>query len=546
MKLARLEAENYQKLTVIDISLTDGLNEISGPNGSGKSSLIDAILACLKGPDYMSEDPVRHGTEQSIIRTHLKGDNDSYLIATRIIRPDRKTDLRLETPEGARFGQPATHLKQLISDHMLDPLEFIELKDADQMRALEGFAPGFKFEENRQKRKGAFDKRTEVKRDLARERAAAGSIAVPAGTPEHPIDVAEISAKVEQAVKANADIDSRRQRRETAQARIAQLREEAISADDAIQKDYEIIRVRAAEEIEVVTHQIKQLEAQIAALNARKDDICARRNSDFAANEAAHLAKAREKNLEADAIANKLAEADALPEKTPDEEIAGWRATIQQAAKTNENVALLKRQREHVKAADGWAEEVVRLEAILEACDKAEQEAIQLAKLPVEGLGFGDGFITYKGVRFSQLSTAEKLRVAFALIVAKNPKVRICWIRDASLLDDNSLKIVEALAVEFDVQVLLETVRPNSGNAILMQDGHVAGQELEPRLTAPKVAPTATKATRQSVVEDSNTPAKSPIDDAPQFDLQQTDQPKAAPRARRRFVGPDGAKGEEK
>ena len=77
------------------------------------------------------------------------------------------------------------------------------------------------------------------------------------------------------------------------------------------------------------------------------------------------------------------------------------------------------------------------------------------------------------GVPFEQASTALKLKCGVAIAVAKNPKLRLVWIRDASLLDDKSYGQVEQLAKEFDAQLLLETVRPIGSDAIVLEDGQL-------------------------------------------------------------------------
>jgi len=68
---------------------------------------------------------------------------------------------------------------------------------------------------------------------------------------------------------------------------------------------------------------------------------------------------------------------------------------------------------------------------------------------------------------------AEKLTVALAYTVKRNPDLRLAWIRDASLLDDEAFACVERLAEEFDCDVLLETVRPIGKNAVVLEDGRV-------------------------------------------------------------------------
>jgi len=76
-----------------------------------------------------------------------------------------------------------------------------------------------------------------------------------------------------------------------------------------------------------------------------------------------------------------------------------------------------------------------------------KREAVASAKLPVDGIEFGDGEIMFKGVPFSQASDAERLTVSIAIAMAMNPKLRVIRVRDGSLLDDGSMAILAQMAI---------------------------------------------------------------------------------------------------
>lgn len=461
MRLTRLQCEQFKKLTAIDIAFGDHVTEISGANGAGKSSTLDSIYVALKGLDVAPDDPIRHGSDYCTIRTHLKGDDNSVLLVTRRFREGKEgktaSDLVLETPDGARFTSPQTHLNKLISDHMLDPLEFIDMKDEAQFDVLRSFVPGFDFAKNEQLRKGAYDSRTDVNRDQKKAQAAADAIDILGKAPGERTDEAELTAELQSAGEKNLDIERRKANRENAANRVRQLR----ASITATQADCDGHVADIQREIEELTALIetkrRQAAESIAASTAEADDLQAKLDA----------AEALPDTVDAAAITAKLNEA-----RKANRLIDDWET--QRARRAN-----------HRRDADALAKESEALTAKITELEHAKQEAIQKAALPVDGLGFGDGFITLNGVRFSQASTAEKLRTAFAISIAKRPKLRLCWIRDASLLDDASLKIVEQLAREFDVQVLLETVRPNSSNAIVLEDGHVKGAEVPAPIDAP-------------------------------------------------------------
>ena len=117
--------------------------------------------------------------------------------------------------------------------------------------------------------------------------------------------------------------------------------------------------------------------------------------------------------------------------------------------------------------------------------------------MPVEGLGvdFDDdgAHVMFNGVPFEQASTAEKLRVSTAIAMAANPELRVLRISDGSLLDDKSMAILTEFAGKHDFQLWIELVRPNETTGIILEDGAIVGQTVEPReRKAPKAKAEAT------------------------------------------------------
>lgn len=466
MRITRLEAENFMKLEAIDIKFDERVTEFAGRNGSGKTTLFLAIKCTLEGKDALPDDPIRHGADRSFIRTHLAGDgpDGGLLVTCRLRKSDDGEvirDLVLETPEGARFPSPQTHLKKLISEHLLDPLHFIEEMDAKQQYdTLRSFVPDFDFAKNEQMRKGAFEQRTDIGRDLDREQKAADAIDVLDKAPGERVDEAALTADLEAAGTKNLDIERRRTNRESATARVSKLRSDA--------------EQRAAQS----TRQVLDLNRQIEELKAKiADEEYAARNECKALTD------------EADELQRKLDAAEPLPQEI---DAATITAKLTEARRVNRLIEDWETQRArkvaHQREAARLSREYDALTSRIVEYDQAKKDAIQKATLPIDGLGFGDGFITLNGVPFKQASKGEQMRTAFALCVAKRPHLPFCWIRDASLLDEDSLKLVYQLAEQYDAQLLLEFVRPNSSNAIVIEEGRVAGVELPPSKIAPPKA----------------------------------------------------------
>lgn len=112
--------------------------------------------------------------------------------------------------------------------------------------------------------------------------------------------------------------------------------------------------------------------------------------------------------------------------------------------------------------------------------DATQARALAESKLPVDGLAFdGDG-ISLHGVPLSQASSAEQLRVSVALALAQSPGLRVCIIRDGSLLDADSLALVAQMAHEAGAQVWMERVGDGEEVSVVIEDGRVLDDRMGP------------------------------------------------------------------
>jgi hypothetical protein len=111
------------------------------------------------------------------------------------------------------------------------------------------------------------------------------------------------------------------------------------------------------------------------------------------------------------------------------------------------------------------------LTATIEAIDAQKAAALAAATFPVDGLGFGEGGVTFGGVPFTQASSAEQIRVSLAMAMALNPRLRVIRILDGSLLDTESMELIAAAAAEHDFQCWIERVEDDSEAAVVIEDG---------------------------------------------------------------------------
>lgn len=114
------------------------------------------------------------------------------------------------------------------------------------------------------------------------------------------------------------------------------------------------------------------------------------------------------------------------------------------------------------------------LTAKLDEIAKTKADGLASASFPVDGLGFTEDGVTYQGVPFKQASSAEQIRVSMAMAIALNPKLKVIRIQDGSLLDSDSLALIEETAQEHGYQIWLEVVGDDIEDAYTIIDGEVA------------------------------------------------------------------------
>lgn len=191
-------------------------------------------------------------------------------------------------------------------------------------------------------------------------------------------------------------------------------------------------------------------------------------------NESQYKVQELERQLEAakDHLAKVTEMVGNLSDYTAD--LEQLRAQIDGAEETNR---LVRKAQERASLSERHAltfDHASKLTEKISKIDTEKAEMLASASFPVDGLGFDEEGVTYNGVPFKQASTAEQIRVSMAMAIALNPELRVIRITDGSLLDVNSLALVEEMARENDYQVWIEVVGEGPEGAYTIVDGEVA------------------------------------------------------------------------
>lgn len=398
--------------------------KITGANASGKSSALDAIGLALLGARGGPSAPVRTGTERGVVRLDL---GEFWVTRQWAEGADPKGEMWIEAKDGKRYGTPQKVLDAIMGKISFDPLAFTRMDtepQANELRKLLDIdepltALRVEYETN-------YATRKEETRELNTIKAQRAGIQYPGDLPAKRRNIDAMMEDLARVAEYNIEIDREAMRREQAAAEANRL----IAACDTR------------------TERIKKLQDEIDMLTF--DNDC-----DLSTLRAMTEEKGKWKQLPAPKDASALSE-----------EINTARA-VNAAIESRERAERMDREIE------AKAETVAKLNRAIDDNRQAALDLIAGAKYPVPGLGFNEGEVTFNGLPFSQASNAEQIKVSIAIAMMGNPKLRVMRIKDGSLLDDDSMKVVEQMAESHDYQVWIEVVDTTGEMGVYLVDGEI-------------------------------------------------------------------------
>lgn len=474
LKIVSLDVQNVKRIKAVHIEPNGSVVILNGNNGHGKSSVLDAIMMALAGGKSIPGVPLRQGEKKGSARLDL-GD----VVVTRTFTESGGGTLKVEAKVGGAvtsIQSPQAWLDAKIGSLSFNPLEFLNLKgqkQADMLRDLVGIDTS----DLDTRRADLYESRTEQNREAKAARITAESMPFYADAPEVEISMEQVRANCQH---EQDKIDSKA-------AEAAALRDQIREADNA---DAEFARWTEASRAELNTLKAEDANAQTAlheateALKAAELALAVAREKSSAASKRfderldALKVESQGKKDALEAERKRLEERRIAVDALPDGDTAGIVAAIEKASEINRRVKANMYRADAMNRADQLAEGANALTAQIDAIDREREAMIAAAKFPVAGLGIDpSGVVTFNGVPLDQASQAEKIRVSMAVALALNPALRLVLIRDASLLDPESMELVVEMAKDAGAQVWLERVGTGDVGAVIIEDGSIKENE---------------------------------------------------------------------
>jgi DNA repair exonuclease SbcCD ATPase subunit len=429
MKLTRLEILDFKRISAVAIDADTG-NPIvlTGDNGQGKSSCLDAIeWALTRGG---ADRPIRNGAESATVALTLSdGISRTYTVKRKAKGANAYLDITAE--DGSKMPSPQKFLDGLVGSLAFDPEAFTRLKPKEQADALR-IAVGLDTSDLDDAYKTAYAQRTEANRAKDNAEKLFKGCPVVAGTPREKQNAADLIT----------DRDKLIAELKTAEAANELLQE----TGDAIVETQQLIM---------------ELEVKLQTATAR----LAKLQQDSTQQEASYTtrkAATADHEQKIEAITTAIRNIDGVNSEID----AHNRALEDRKAKEDAYRATLKRYTD--------------LDAEVKRVQAEKETRIAAAKFPVPGLAIEDDAVLVNDVPFSDLNTAERIKVSCLIAMSQNPALKVIFVREGALVSRANLAVLADLAEKHGMQVFIEVFSETPhDDSLHIEDGaitHINGQ----------------------------------------------------------------------
>ena len=417
VKITSFEAENVKRIKAVQFTPSeDGLTIIGGKNANGKTSILDGIVYALGGEKYR---PKNFNREGSAVPGKIRIELSNGLI---VERSGKNASLKVTDPSGRKGGQRL--LNEFIEPLALNLPKFLNASDKEKGETLlQIIGVGEELAELDKKENFIYSERTLVGRDADKKSKLAEALEYYPDAPEELVSASDLIKQQQEILARNGENQRKRDR---------------------------------VKEITFEKHRIfdeaQRLENQIAELTARLEE----------------RKKAYEKTAEDEAIAMK----DAA--QLEDENTAEIEESIANIEEINRRVRANFTKANAVDEAEQLRNEYDKMTGELEAVRSQRKALLDSADLPLEGLSVSEGALVYKGQQWSDMSSAEQLIVATAIVRKLNPECGFVLMDKLEQMDTDTLAEFGKWLEAEGLQVIATRVSTGDECSIIIEDGTIA------------------------------------------------------------------------
>ena len=412
LKIIELRGENFKKIKAIVIRPDDDLVLLTGKNDQGKSSAIDLIIAMLCGKNTkMIPQPIRKG------QTHADGRMDLGKFIVTVKWTEKGRYLEVTNAEGYTPPLPPQELLDtFVGEISFDLSKFIEMEDKERTELFLKLA-GLDFAPIDQEIDRLVEERRlqGIKTKMFNSQRETFTPELALRIPKELISTNLLNDELEKAVTLNQTLTY---------------------ADQGIENSKTVI-TGLLEEVEDLVRQISNVKKEIE----RHEQIITKEEKYLKDNKLVNTGLIREKIIGAEEL-NELFRANER------NKVADQKFKYELSVYEKQTAKITERR-------------------------KSKDKALQEAKLPLPGLTVNSLGTFFNDIPINQLSSSEKIKVAMSIAMALNYKLKVILVKEASLLDEENIKVIREMAKGKGYQVWLEKVDKTGEMGFYFVDGMI-------------------------------------------------------------------------
>lgn len=429
VKIASLELENVKRIHAVELEpAQDGLTVIGGKNAQGKTSVLDAIAWALGGDKMKPADPNRKG---GATPARLRVELSNGIV---VERKGKNGSLHVTDTTGKKAGQQL--LNDFISQLALNIPRFMNGSDADKATALlQTLGIDAELAKIDGSIRATFQDRQLVGRDAKAKRAHAEKLPHHNDAPVAPVSAAELIQEQQAILARNGEKLKAKQDAEDTAKKAEFARSNAYAATS---------RVADLEQ------QLKEARAELARRTKEAEE--AEEKAKVLAQSTAELVLESTEEIEAS-----IANIETINNQVRDNQ-----------AKAEADAEALRVEQEY----DGLTQKLEDLRA-------RRRGLLDGAPLPLPELSIDDeGTLTYKDHTWGDMSGAEQLVVATAIVRATKPECGFVLVDKLEQFDTDELKKFGEWAKGEGLQIIGTRVATDDSCTVVIVDGRIEGQDL--------------------------------------------------------------------
>lgn len=462
MYIKKIELKNFQVISDFAADFEGNVYLVKGENELGKSTLLKAIAIMLTGN---RDEVLRIGEDKGFAKMIVGDDGKQYEIELKFTKANPRGTLTIKDNNGLKSDN-VTMLQKLLKYTDIDVVAFSRMSETADGRRKQVQIVKSLMQEDVRKRIDEIDAEVaNIKEERKTVNATVKILTNTANDAAKNIEEGDIEKYTSEVNITGLLEEQKKQAEEDAKANAAReginLRTKQLAEIDNRKQQAQHNKEQRLKDVEIRKKNAEEAyKAALESCNAEIESI----NAAYT-NEIKKITDEAKEYAERKANAEKyLAEYESKPNNNIAERIA-------EAQEHNKKYSIVLAYKEKLAAKEQQVSKANEMNAKIESLTQERESLVNSAKLPIDGLTFGEDGLVLNGVPFvaGKVSDSQIMEVAAKLVIASNSNVNVFRIARGESLGSKRLKELVSLATANGFQGFIEEVTRGQ-NELLVEE----------------------------------------------------------------------------